>query len=195
MNAGVAAELTQTCVLAADGAQCWGGWIPDRRTGHQVSPYGIREVVDTRGAISLRAEIGRMCAVWPDGLDRCWSTTPRAPRMSELELCHACSNSGDERCHRCRRPLCATHQRHRSGTALYVFGPFFDDGAIRCGDCYAARFWRGALAGAAIAGLVLTLLSVAKGELAGTLAGIGIGVLGVAFSLWRAAAFDRAAGL
>ena len=79
----------------------------------------------------------------------------------------------------------------RGGVSRNVFGPFFDDGAIRCGDCYAARFWRGALAGAAIAGLVLTLLSLAKGELAGVLAGIGIGVIGVAFSLWRAAAFDR----
>jgi hypothetical protein len=71
----------------------------------------------------------------------------------------------------------------------------FDDGAIRCGDCYAARFWRGALALTAIIGLVVALLSLVKGELTAVFAGLGFGVLGVAFSLWRAASFDRAAGL
>ena len=75
-----------------------------------------------------------------------------------------------------------------------MFGPLFDDGAIRCGDCYAARFWRAAVALTAIIGTTIALLSLAKGELVGVLAGLVLGAIGVTFSLWRAAVFDRRAG-
>lgn len=46
----------------------------------------------------------------------------------------------------------------------------------------------------AIIGLAIALLSLAKGELAGTVAGLVLGAIGGAFSLWRAATFDRRAG-
>jgi len=70
----IAAELLQTCALEPDGARCWGGRVPDR-SGRQTHAFGPREVPDTRGATGLRGEIGRMCAIWSDGLERCWSTT------------------------------------------------------------------------------------------------------------------------
>jgi len=72
----VAAELTQTCALDADGARCWGGYVADRVSGRQLSAFGIRAVDGTRGASRLGAEIGRVCAIWTDGQEKCWSTTP-----------------------------------------------------------------------------------------------------------------------
>jgi hypothetical protein len=110
-------------------------------------------------------------------------------------VCCACSQAADARCERCRRALCPTHQQQRSGVSLYVFGPLFDDGKTRCGDCYAARFWRAAVALTAIIGGAIALLSLAKGEFVGVLAGGVLGIIGVTFSLWRAAAFDRRAGV
>lgn len=109
--------------------------------------------------------------------------------------CHVCANLADEVCVRCRRGLCAAHRVRRSGISLYVFGPLFDDGAIRCDDCYSARFWRATIALTAIIGTVVALLSLAKGEFVGAMAGAGLAIIGAGFSFWRAATFDRRAGI
>jgi len=72
----IATDGMQFCALEPDGARCWGGQIPDRRTGRQVSTDGVRLVRATRGAVSLRSEaFGVICAIWSDGTERCWSTT------------------------------------------------------------------------------------------------------------------------
>lgn len=114
---------------------------------------------------------------------------------SGIPICHACAGRADDVRVRCRRGLCATHRVRRSGISLYVFGPLFDDGAIRCDDCYSARFWRAAVALTAIIGAAVAILSLARGALVGVLAGVGLAIIGVGFSLWRAAAFDRQAGV
>jgi hypothetical protein len=109
--------------------------------------------------------------------------------------CHACSHPVHAQCVRCGRALCSTHRQQRSGISLSVFGLRFDDAVVRCGDCYAARFWRASLALTAIIGAAVALLSLAKGELLGVLAGGVLGVIGALFSHWRAVAFERRASV
>lgn len=70
----IAADFIQTCVLAADGAHCWGGQRPSQ--GRQVRIEEMTLIEFTGGATSLKAENGQMCVVWPDKQEDCWSTTP-----------------------------------------------------------------------------------------------------------------------
>jgi hypothetical protein len=115
--------------------------------------------------------------------------------MQPQETCCSCEQAAEASCVRCGRPLCSTHRQERSGISRNVFGPFFDDGKVRCGDCYAARFWRAAVALTVIIGGVVALWSLAKGEWPGVAAGAVLGLIGAAFSLWRATSFDRRAGI
>jgi hypothetical protein len=70
----IAADFIQTCVLAADGAHCWGGHRPSH--GRQLRLDRITLIEGTEAATQLRAEDGMMCVVYPDALEECWSTTP-----------------------------------------------------------------------------------------------------------------------
>lgn len=78
---------------------------------------------------------------------------------------------------------------------MNVFGPFFDDKKPRCGDCYAARFWRGAVGLTVIIGAAIALLSALQARPSGVVAGIAIAALFGTLSWRRARTFDRTAPL
>lgn len=70
----IAADFIQTCVVGREGVRCWGGHRPVH--GRQRRLEGITLIEGTQDVRRLRAEDGMMCAIYPDGLEECWSTTP-----------------------------------------------------------------------------------------------------------------------
>ncbi len=77
---------------------------------------------------------------------------------------------------------------------MNVFGPRYDDGETRCGDCHAGRFWRAVLAMGVIGGVAIALVSVGAGRWEAAAAGGAIAIVIGAFASSRIRAHDAAAG-
>jgi len=80
-----------------------------------------------------------------------------------------------------------------SGVSLFTLGPFFDDKRSRCGDCYAARFWRAYLVLVVLMSAAIVITSAFDRRPSAMVVALAVGGLAALLCDRRARVFERRA--